>query len=1058
MWLTKFAIARRVTILMFIMGLVVLGLVGLSRMPWDLNPKVDFPIVTVIVPYPGASPDEIEQRVVKPLEDQVSVINGVDRVVSQAQENVGTVTVRFQYGVSTDVGAADVRDALDRARALFPDGVKSPSIYKLDIGAQPVITLGITGSRPPRDLRKLVDDEIKAVLGQVPGVAAVSVEGGELREIQVLADRERLDAAGLSIAQLSRQLTAENLDLPAGSIKEGMRDYAVRARGQFTSTQEIRDLRISTPRGSVPLSALAEVRDTVAEPSEYARTNGQPTVNVSVLKQSDANTVKVVEGVRDKLRMLVGDGQKPGLMPADIKATVSEDESSRVKEAIFDVRDALIYGALLAALVVFLFLHNFRATIIVALAIPTCVLATFLPIGMGLHFTLNTMVMLGLALSVGILVDDSIVVIENIDRHLKMGEMPEVAAYNGRTEIGAAAVALTAVDVVVYIPVAMMGGIVGRFFYSFGITVFICTIFSLLVAFTLTPMLASWWYERVDKAKAGRAAAGVGARLGGFFDRAYRGLERRYVSVLRPAIRHPYLTLLAGYGVLVATVVLLGPKLGVEFFPRSDAGRESISVEMAVGTRLEETDRVVRRLERELLDKQKYPEITDISTVVGRGAQSFIGGGSSGPRYARVGVTMKRRRARLDSGERSDLALAADLRKAFADVPSAVIKVNPGQAMGGGGADIEYNILSDDREALDRAAAQLMRALKQLPGFYYVDLSSKPGRPEVHARIDRLRAADYGMSAAEIATTVRTAFAGSTDTKYRESGDEYDLRVQFREFDRSQVADVGNLFLGMAHGAPVRLRDVAEIEMSSGPSQVERYNRQRNVTVSASLVPGLSAGVAQKMVQDAAAKIAIPGVTFGWTGTVQMMGESFGYMGQAVLLSIILIYLVTAALYNSVLEPLNVMLTLPMAMAGAIFGLWVTHNNISMVALIGFIMLMGIVGKNAILVVDYTNTLRGRGMARREALETAGPHRMQPVLMTTVATIMGMMPTALALNEGSEWRSPMAIAVIFGLAFSTLLSLVVVPATYCIWDDLGIVFAKLFARIFPRFGDKAEKF
>jgi hydrophobic/amphiphilic exporter-1 (mainly G- bacteria), HAE1 family len=1035
MWLTKLAISRRVTISMLIVGLAVLGMVGLSRMPWDLNPKVDFPVVTVTVPYPGANPEEIEQRIIRPLEDQVSVISGVDRVVSQAQENMGNVTVRFKYGVKTEVGAADVRDAIDRTKAEFPTDVKPASLFKLDIGALPVVTLGIMGDRPPKDLRKMVDDVIKPVLGQVSGVAAVSVAGGEEREIQVLADRERLDAAQLSIAGLSQQLTAQNLDVPSGSIKEGVRDYAVRAIGQFQSMDEIRNLMIATPKGKFRLADLAEVQDTVVEPTNLARTNGKAAVGVSVLKQSEANTVAVVDGVKQKLEVLLGTAQQRGTMPRDIKAVVSYDASKRVREAIYDVRDAMLWGAMLAALVVFIFLHNFRGTIIVALAIPTCILATFLPIGLGLGFTLNMMVMLGLALSVGILVDDSIVVLENIERHLQMGEQVSAAAFNGRTEIGAAAVATTSVDVVVYIPVAMMGGIVGQFFYSFGLTVFTCTCFSLLIAFTLTPMLASWWYQRREKGA--KQGTGLWARAFAGFDRGYHGLEHAYRGVLHRAIRHPYITVGIGYGLLILAFMAIGPRLGFQFFPRSDAGLLSIEVETAVGTRLEETDRIVRRLERTLLDKKQCPEITDLDVTVGRGAGSFIGGGNQGSRYAAITVSMSGRKERVTHHQRSDIGLAGDLRKMFADIPGATIKVSTSASMGPGGADIQYYVLSNDRAKLDAAAAQLAAGLKQIPGLFYVDISSKPGRPEIHAKIDRLRAADMGLSVADIAATLRTAFAGSTDTKYREAGDEYDLRVQFRQFDRTKVADVSNLYVGQSRdGQPVRLADVATIEMSSGPSLVERYNRQRSTTVSAYLTPELPAGKAQQLIEAVSKKIAIPGVTFAWGGDVQMMGESFGYMGQAMLLSIILVYLVTAALYNSVLEPLNVMLTLPMAMVGALAGLYICHMNISVVAIIGFIMLMGIVGKNAILVVDYTNTLRKRGMSRTDALEAAGPHRMKPVLMTSIATIVGMLPTAIALNEGSEWRAPMAVAVIFGLALSTMLSLIVVPASYCIWDNV----------------------
>jgi len=709
MWLTKFAINRRVTISMFILALIIMGLVGLSRMPWDLNPKVDFPIVSVTVPYPGANPEEIEQRIVRPLEDQVSVINGVDRVISQCQENLGSTTIRFAYGTDVDVAAADVRDALDRAKASFPDEVEAPSIYKLDMGSMPVITIGITGSRPPRDLRKLVEDNIKPVFGQVPGVASVAVSGGEVREIQILADRERLDAVQLSIAELAQQVAAQNLDVPAGNIKQGVRDYAVRALGQFESMDEIRNLRLDTPKGNLRLSDVAEVLDTVEEPDSLARTNGAAAVAVNVLKQSDANTVAVVEGIKAKLKELLGTEDQPGTMSRDLKAVISYDAATRVKEAIYDVRDALLWGALLAAVVVFLFLHNFRGTIIVALAIPTCLIATFLPIGMGFGFTLNMIVMLGLALSVGILVDDSIVVLENIDRHLQMGEQPATAAYNGRTEIGSAAVALTAVDVVVYIPVAMMGGIVGRFFFPFGITVFTCTIFSLLIAFTLTPMLASWWYQRTDR-RAGHRL-GLFGRFFAAFDAGYLWLEHAYRGLLRRAIRHPYITVGLAFGALVLVLVGVGPRLGFEFFPRSDEGRVSISIETPVGTRIEETDRITRQIETLLQDKSKFPEVTDIQALVGSGAGGFMGVGDVGSRFATVDVTISGRKERVRKRQRSDEQLANDLREQLAAMPSATIKVTAGASDGGpSGNSLELNVMGDDNEARDRAAGAVQAA------------------------------------------------------------------------------------------------------------------------------------------------------------------------------------------------------------------------------------------------------------------------------------------------------------------------------------------------------------
>ena len=1031
---------------MLIVGLIVLGLEGLSRMPWDLNPDIDIPVVSVTVPYPGAGPEEIEQRILRPLEDAASVINGVDTVSAVAYENMGNVTIQFDYEVDIDVGASDVRDAIDRARVSFPDDAGEPSLYKIDIGAFPILVVGITGEREPRDLRKIVDDQIKPRLGQVLGVASVTVTGGEQREIHILAHKDRLNAVGLSISHLAQALRAENLDVPGGSVKEGTRDYAVRVLGEFEALDEIRNIRIATPSGGkVPLWTIADVQDTVREPTRYARVDGQPTVRVGIIKQSGANTVKVVKGVRAELAELVGDlegEQGTGELPADIRVVVAQDDSEQVIEAIHDVRDALVFGALLAALVVFLFLHNFRGTIIVALAIPTSMLATFLPIGTGFGFTLNTMVMLALALCVGILVDDSIVVLENIDRHLRRGEQPEAAAYNGRTEIGGAAVSITMVDVVVFVPVALMGGIVGRFFFCFGITAATCTLFSLLMSFTLTPMLASWWYRRRDKGEA--ATGGVAHAFFGTWDRLYAWLERRYAAALRPAIRHPYITLIIGYGLL--TLVAVSVKLGFEFFPASDAGLVGITVETAVGTRIEETDRVIREIENRLLDSSRYPEIEHVATIVGSQGGGVLGGSSAGGQYGQINITMFRKRQRVSAGQRSDEELARDLRGDFADLPSVILKASTASGMHGpGGADIELNILCEDQETLQQAAADLMRRVSQIPGLLYVDLSAKAGRPEIHAQIDRLRASDLGLSVAQIGMAVRTAIEGDTSAKFREAGDEYNVRIQLAEFDRQSVQDVADLFVGVTQeGQPVRLRDVADVFLSTGPSHIERHNRQRKVSLSAALDASIiKSGAAQQAVEAILKEWHFPGVATDWAGTIKMQRESFGFLLQAIGLAIVLVYIVVAALYNSVLQPLIVLLTIPMALVGAMLGLWITGNTLSIVAMIGFIMLIGLVGKNAILVVDYANTLRARGYSRTDALLEAGPTRMKPVLMTTLATIMGMLPTALAINEGSEWRAPMAIAVISGLALSMLISLLVVPASYAIFDQIQVFLGRM---------------
>ncbi len=1058
MWaFAKAVISKRVTVGMFVLGLVVLGLVGFDRMPWEQNPNVDFPFVTVIVTYPGAGPEEIEQEILRPLEDEVSVLSDVRRVESVAQENVGTVGIEFNYEAEIDAAAADVRDAVARVKARFPEDAEEPSVLKIDLGALPIMSMAVTGNRSPRDLRRLVEDVIKPRLGQVGGVASVTVTGGEVREIQVVADKRRLEAVGLSISRLSQFISLENLDVPAGTIEEGRREYRVRVIGRARDLQVLRDLRIDTPRGGlVRLGDIAEVIDTVVEPDEYARLNGESVVGVRIIKQSGANTVEVADGVRRGLDEL------KERLPADVEITISRDDSEDVKTQVIDVLTAIRDGTLLAALVVFLFLHNARGMLIAALAIPTSMITAFLVIGLGLHFTLNSMVLLALAISVGILVDNSVVILENVQRHLNRGELPDAAATNGWSEIGWAVITTSVVDVSIFFPVAIMGGLVGRFMYPFALTIVCVSVAALVIAAVLTPMLAAWWFERkrsedeqvTSHPKGGVAAAGAAWKS--FWESFYAVLDRIYASVesvyrimLGWVVAHPYLTVLIGYGLLVAIAmgVTRFNLLGAEFAPQVDRGSVSITVEMPAGTRLDVTDRLVRQVEERVMDAQQYPEIDYVFSQVGSTGSGFFGSGQSGPNWGSLDITLSSARDRRTAGQRSDQELAEALRQDLADLP-AQLTVSAQAGMGAGGAPIELELIGEDYDELTRVATDLKREVANIEGLIDVDTSAQPGSPEIQIDIDRLRAADLELSVGAVAQAVRTAIAGSTGTRYREGGDEYDIRVQLAEADRASIEDIGELFIGLDRSDnPILLRDVADLSIGTGPTRIERRDRRRSITVSA-FNPGIVQAAAEQRIMDVVEQMDLRTVDTQWAGQTRFRGESFSELGKALALSIALIYIVTAALYNSVLQPLSVLFTVPLALIGAIIGLVVTGNTLNIVSIIGIIMLVGLVARNAIILLDYTDTLRARGMTRTEALMVAGPHRMKPIFMTVGSTVLGVLPTALALAEGAEMRAPMAWVLIFGLIFGTSLSLLVVPASYCIWDRVGSVVGNCFAALF----------
>ncbi len=1057
MWLTNLAIKRPVVILMLFMALAVLGIKSRSEMPLDLNPKVDLPYVVISTVYPGAGPEEIETLVSKPLEDAIGSVNGLKNITSNSQEGVSIVQLEFELGTNLDVAISDVRGKVDGARRALPDDTDSPVIQKIDVGAQPILYMGISSKRPPRELRELVDDVVKDRLGKLKGVASVNVTGGEQRQIQVNVDKNRLEAYGLSISQVSQALTAGNLNLPSGRIKEGGREYAVRAVGEFASVDEIRNLKINVPgvdKGPnrvLMIGDIAEVKDSVAEREENTRLERQDSVGITVQKQSDANTVDVADAVKKELAGMAS------ILPADVKIAISMDLSNNVREAIADVNTSLWLGALLAVLIVFLFLHNLRGTFIVAIAIPTSIVAAFIPIRFA-GFTMNTMVMLALSLAVGILVDDSIVVLENIYRHLQKGEAPAEAALNGRSEIGLAAITITMVDVVVFLPIAFMGGIVGQFFKQFGITVAAATLFSLLVSFTLTPMLASRWYRKHED---------VEAKKGFFkkFDEFYHMLDIRYRGVLSWALRHRWQVITMGFVLFIGVMMTAGPKLGFEFFPQSDQGQVGVTVEMPTGTSLVATDAVVSRVEDIV---EKIPEAEHVFTNVGSThGGGIMSGGASGANYGQITVSLHEKESVMDRflrpimrGKRKrvrlDTEIAEEVREKVKNIAGGRITVTAVSGMGGGWSPIDIELTGENMNEMNAVAQKIKGIVASTEGTLNPDVSWKVGKPEIQATVDRERAAELGFTAGQIASALRTSIEGSTDTHYRENGKEYDIRVRLNEFDRYDLSDVGRVVVGANNGMPVFMQDVAKITPDTGPTKIERKNRQRKVSVTAGVLPGYPLGNVQNVLTKKLESVPMGNVQLHWGGQAEMMKESFGYMFGAMFLAILLVYMLMAALFESLFNPFIIMFSLPMALIGAILALVMTGETMSIVAMIGFIMLMGLVTKNAILLVDYTNTLREEGMDRLSAILQAGPTRLRPILMTTFAMIGGMLPTALKLGRGSETRAPMAIAVIGGLIISTMLTLIVIPTLYTIFDDAVTKLQRRKDRLLGRFAAPSE--
>lgn len=1137
MWLTNVSIRRPIFITMFVLALVVLGFQSRSKMPKEYNPKVDIPYITITTTYSGAGPNEIETLVTEPVEKAVTSTGNLKNVTSTSQDGVSTVVMEFEMGTDLEAAAADVRDKVSAIRQQLPDDADDPKVVKLDISSSPIMVIGLEGNMPSKEMRILADDVISDKLAKVGGVASVNVIGGDEREVSVSVNKDRLDAYGISINKIAEAMKNANLNVPAGSIKEGARDYSVRTVGEYKNAREIADTRIyiaasgSNPAVTIRIGDIANVKDTIAEADTLIRLNRKPTVVFSIQKQSDANTVDVADGIKRELKDL-----QPTLPPG-VHPVIAIDQSTFVNDALRDVNKSLLEGIILVVLIVFLFLHTARATFIVAIAIPTSLFATYIPIN-AFGFTQNQMVMLALSLVVGILVDDSIVVLENIERHLRLREHPEEAALNGRSEIGLAAIAITMVDIVVFLPIAFMGGIVGQFFRQFGVTVATATLFSLMMSFTLTPMLASRWMksemdkERDEESMLRRMEDGnptfkdridfIAGKLFGVLERFLKGLDTKYLGVLEWALHNRALTIVIGfvslftvfamamplphgggpaamkamaprivisivalglvalaiglnirswkiglgYGVIVLLIIMsIYLPFGFGFFPEVDQGQFSVTIRTAPGTSLIATNRVISQVENIIKDlpemKTVHYKVSDsvwykpttwfhshtesqngFCFAVAGSSSSNAMGGDTGPQYGFVMGKVVDKNLR----KRGLADIVESINQKAANIPGAeLISASTSSGVSGPTNNIQKEVQGQYMDDIFKEANRIAGVMKKVPGAVDVDVSYKPIMPERRIIVDKLKASKLGMSVADIASAARTAIDGNDDVKLRDSGTEYPIRVHYQQSERNKTSDVDNLIVGTKDGAPIYLRDVADVRYDYAPTKITRKNRQRVIYVTANLANGAQMGNVNQAIDKALDKAPkVQGTTIGTGGSTKMMNESFGYMGSAMILAILLVYMLMGALFESFLTPFVIMFTLPQAMVGALLALLITGKSMSMVALIGIIMLIGLVTKNAILLIDYTNTLMSRGKNRHEALLEAGPTRLRPILMTTLAMIGGMLPTALALSEGSETRSPMAITVIGGLILSTLLTLIVIPVTFTIVDDAWKWFIRTF--------------
>lgn len=1020
MFLSETSIRRPVFTTMVTLALMTLGLLGAHHLGVDLFPDVSFPIVTVTTSYPGAGPEEVEQLVTKPIEEQISAVNGVDEVRSTSRDSISTVVVQFKLEADIKMAATDVRDKVAAIRAALPKDVKEPVIQRVDPTALPVLTYALSSRRDSAETRRLAEDVIKPRLEAVEGVAAVKVQGGLEREIHVFLDRGGLEALGLSLAGLAQQLGGEGSDLPAGRVTTGKSELNVKTLGRFRSVDELRAMVVATsPTGAqVRLSDVARVEDGYKESRVRARLDGQDAVVLEVQKQGGANTVRIADAVYQAV------ASSREALPPDIKILKAIDASTYIRRNVADVTEAIVLGGAMAILVIFLFMLDWRSTLISALALPTSVVATFFAMW-WMGFTFNMMTLLALSLAIGLLIDDAVVVRENIYRHMERGEDPISAARRGTAEIGLAVMATTFTIVAVFVPVAFMGGIVGRFFRQFGLTVTAAVLVSLFVSFTLDPMLSARVVRPILPGHRDRLAAG---RLTGRIVRLQDRLDAGYRRLIGWSLRHRARVVGVAL-VLLALSLVLTRFMGTAFMTPEDRGEFEVKLEMPAGISIDEMDRVTRRAEGLL---QQNAQIRSLYTVVGAGDEANRSS-------IRVYATPKRQRSA------SQWDIQDDLRRRLAAVPALRSTLGDIDFMEGAAHELPITLYvrGEDYGRIQQGARAALEVVKGVRGVKDADLSFRAGRPETNIRVDRPRAADLGVSVGTVAQTARLALEGEVVAKYRQGDRDYDVRLQLAPEDRSSLGTVRELLLpatgrrlgaGSNGGARlVRLADLADLVAGSGPATIERLDRQRQITVSAN-VEGRSLGDVIRDLQAGLARLERPGIRFVLGGQARDMAESFQATLLALLVAVVFIYFVLASQFESFVHPFTIMAALPLALVGALLLLFLTGHPLSMAAMIGIILLMGLVTKNAILLVDKTNELRVQGKGMIEALLEAGPARLRPILMTSAAMVLGMLPTALTRAEGSEFRAPMAIAVIGGVVVSTFLTLVVVPVVYTFMD------------------------
>lgn len=1029
MKLAEVSIKRPSIIIVLFILLTLGGLFSYTQMGYELIPKFEVKVISISTIYPGAAPSEVENSVTKKIEDAVSSLESVKKLESKSMEGVSVVIITLNNDADVNFLLTDAQRKINAITNDLPEDAKAPSLNKFSLDDVAIINLSVTSKMSEKELYDLLDQKIQPVFARVDGVAKVDMIGGEEREIQVSVDPEKAKGYGMSINQVQQMIAASNMDFPTGNIRTRDNQTTIRLAGKFNSLEEMRNLQIMTPSGMpIRLSDVADVQDGVKDADKIARIDKKNTILLQVFKQSDANAVAVSKKVKAAIATVESDFKENGVS-IDIASDSSEYTLKAANNVIFDLGLAIV----LVGVIMLFFLHSLRNAAITMIAIPLSLIATFIVLYM-LGYTLNLMSLMGLSLVVGILVDDAIVVIENIHRHMEMGKNKVRAAYDGAKEIGFTVTAITMVIVVVFLPISLSTGLVSDILRQFTVTVMVSTLLSLLVSFTVVP----WLYSRVGKIEH-ISPKNIFGRIIISFEKGLNKLTHGIGNILKWSLakRSNKLITLGLTIVLFFSSIMLVSKgyIGSDFFPSNEKGEFLLQIELNKDASIEQTNFMTQTAENYLAKK---PEIEKYITTVGQASDGMMS--TTGTKYkSEIQIFLDDKQTKKESTKVYAAKLIREMEKIL--VGAKVKTVNMGM-MGAEQAPLKLTVIGSSQEDAMEFASQAADQLRKIPGATGIKLTSEDGNPEINVKVDRDKMASLGLNVATVGMAMQTAFSGNTDAKYRAGDREYDINIRYDEIGRAKIDDVKNLEFTNQQGQNIKLEQFADVSFGSGPTLLERRDKSPSVSVEGQVVGKPLGTVATEWENQFKTLKRKPGVTYAWGGNMENQQEGFGSLGVALLASVLLVYLVMVALYDNFATPLVVMFSIPLSFIGALLFLALFNQTLNIFTILGIIMLIGLVAKNAIMIVDFANHRKEEGYSTYEALMAANHARFRPILMTTIAMVIGMVPIAMAQGDGADMNRGLAMVIIGGLLSSLFLTLIIVPVVYSIFDSIGKRFRK----------------